>query len=144
MHCNGKGTVHQVTKEGSFNREDFEAFLLEIRELLSIENLDDFVIVMDNASIHHNLNVPEGLFLKYLPPYSPFLNPIESVFSVVKAKLKQCLPEINVGISQPESKKKLLEIVWKTVFQAQNFANFYRHCSSFLTRCLLKDDILGD
>ena len=78
-----EGTIHHASKEGSFNRED--SFLLELCELLSVENLMNYVVIMDNATILHKLSVPEGLSLKYLPPYSPFLNPIEAVLSMVNA-----------------------------------------------------------
>jgi transposase len=48
---------------------------------------------MDNASIHHSHKVAElissvGALLIYLLPYSPDLNPIEEVFSSIKAYLK--------------------------------------------------------
>ena len=44
---------------------------------------------MDNASIHHTEEVTGllqsiGVLVKFLPPYSPDLNPIEEVFSKVK------------------------------------------------------------
>jgi len=48
------------------------------------------VLVMDNARIHHGPQIPElcaqfGVRIKYLPPYSPDLNPIEEAFSKIKA-----------------------------------------------------------
>ena len=52
------------------------------------------VIVLDNAKIHHggrlaSLCDAANVLLIYLPPYSPDLNPIEKVFSVLKSKLKR-------------------------------------------------------
>ena len=43
------------------------------------------VVIMDNASIHHVEEVVStiegiGSIVKFLPPYSPDLNPIEEVF----------------------------------------------------------------
>ena len=51
------------------------------------------VVVTDNASIHHLDKIAQmiagvGALLRFLPPYSPELNPIEHVFSKVKAFLK--------------------------------------------------------
>lgn len=48
------------------------------------------VIVMDNASIYHVEGVlqhvlQKGTLLHFLPPYSPDLNPVENIFSKVKA-----------------------------------------------------------
>ena len=51
------------------------------------------IVVMDNAAIHHVREVADlfrgvGVFVKFLPPYSPDLNPIEEVFSKVKYHIK--------------------------------------------------------
>ena len=48
---------------------------------------------MDNATIHHDPRVKElieaaGARLIYLPPYSPFLNPIELCFREYKTFLR--------------------------------------------------------
>ena len=52
------------------------------------------VVIMDNASIHKVAGVREaieavGAKLVYLPPYSPDLNPIELVWSLLKQHLKK-------------------------------------------------------
>ena len=52
------------------------------------------VVVLDNASVHRNRKIKElrkiwedrGLFLFYLPPYSPELNPAEILWRVLKCK----------------------------------------------------------
>ena len=51
------------------------------------------IVVMVNASVHHYKEVADiitgfGSFVHFLPPYSPELNPIENVFSKVKAFLR--------------------------------------------------------
>lgn len=50
------------------------------------------VVVLDNASIHHVDRVIEtiqsvGAIVRFLPPYSPDMNPIEEVFAEVKQHL---------------------------------------------------------
>ncbi len=52
------------------------------------------VVIMDNASIHHvdaiqHLIEGAGTRLIFLPPYSPDLNPVEGVFSLVKSMMKE-------------------------------------------------------
>uniref|UniRef100_A0A1X7UEI5 Tc1-like transposase DDE domain-containing protein n=1 Tax=Amphimedon queenslandica TaxID=400682 RepID=A0A1X7UEI5_AMPQE len=52
------------------------------------------IVIIDNASIHHVDEVIDkiestGAIVKFLPPYSPDLNPIEEAFSKVKANLKK-------------------------------------------------------
>ena len=61
------------------------------------------VVVMDNLSSHKRSEVriaieAAGAELRYLPPYSPDLNPIEKAFSKLKSKLraarKRTIPEL--------------------------------------------------
>jgi transposase len=52
------------------------------------------VLVLDNASIHHNQALKElceehGVRLEFLSPYSPDKNPIDLTFSDLKAWLKK-------------------------------------------------------
>jgi hypothetical protein len=52
------------------------------------------ILVMDNTPVHHGGCIPElcnnaGVLLVYLSPYSPDMNPIEKVFSVLKSRLKR-------------------------------------------------------
>ncbi|WP_336594221.1 transposase [Bacteroides acidifaciens] len=54
----------------------------------------DTFIVLDNASVHRNKKIRElrelwekrGLFLFYLPPYSPHLNLAETLWRIMKTK----------------------------------------------------------
>lgn len=51
------------------------------------------MVVLDNASIHHIKPVIEtihsiGAIVRFLPPYSPDMNPIENVFGEVKQYLQ--------------------------------------------------------
>ena len=61
------------------------------------------VLVMDNCSIHHSEGVKllcaeENVKLEFLPPYSPWLNPIEKTFSVLKSWLKAHEDEMEANI----------------------------------------------
>ncbi len=52
------------------------------------------VVIMDNLSSHKRASARElievaGATLRFLPPYSPNLNPIEKVFSKLKAMLRK-------------------------------------------------------
>jgi transposase len=51
------------------------------------------IIILDKATVHHGGRLMDicdtaGVLLLYLPPYSPDLNPIEKVFSVLKSQAK--------------------------------------------------------
>ena len=78
---------------------DGNVFLYFVRKQLLpiIKPFDGYnsksVVVMDNAAIHHVDSVVAcinsvGALVRFLPPYSPDKNPIESVFSEVKQYLQ--------------------------------------------------------
>ena len=82
--------------EGSVNGDTFLHFVHTM--LLPILNSFDghsknSVVIMDNASIYHTDSVVRtidatGALIRFLPPYSPDMNPIENVFSEVKHYLE--------------------------------------------------------
>jgi transposase len=80
-----------LAMEGPTTRDVFEAYL----ERVLIPALKPGqVVVMDNLSSHKGSRVREliegrGCELKYLPPYSPDLNPIEEAFSKIKRILRR-------------------------------------------------------
>lgn len=52
------------------------------------------IVVMDNARFHKSLKTQELItaarcVLRFLPPYSPDLNPIEPVWAIVKARIRR-------------------------------------------------------
>ena len=68
---------------GSFNSASFSLFLQALPVPAGT------VVLLDNVAFHHTRKVQEvarakGLELLYVPPYSPWFNPIERCFSVVK------------------------------------------------------------
>lgn len=77
------------------NADDFKLFLTELAPKIPRGS----VLIIDNARIHHAetlgtvfslLHSSLGIDVVYLPPYSPFLNPIEYAFNDLKAQVKQC------------------------------------------------------
>jgi len=73
---------------------DTQAFITYLREVLVPNLRPGQVVFMDNFTIHHNKQVRTliegaGCYLAYLPTYSPDFNPIELVFSKVKAFLRK-------------------------------------------------------
>ncbi len=72
--------------EGYTNKEIFQQYLQEI--LLPVIKKDQ-VIILDNAKFHkgediRRLTEEKGVKLKYLPSYSPDLNPIEKKWAQIK------------------------------------------------------------
>jgi transposase len=73
---------------------DAEVFLVYLQEALSPCLRAGDVLILDNLATHKVQGVQELLRardveLRYLPPYSPDLNPIENAFSKLKAHLRK-------------------------------------------------------
>jgi transposase len=73
---------------------DGEAFLVYVREFLCPTLRPGDMVIADNLPSHKVAGVREaieavGATLCFLPPYSPDLNPIEKLFSKLKALLKK-------------------------------------------------------
>lgn len=78
-----------VTTE-SINADKVVNFL----DAFSLRVLKNTFVVLDNATVHRNHKIRElrpvwekrGLFLFYLPPYSPHLNIAETLWRILKGK----------------------------------------------------------
>jgi transposase len=73
---------------------DGEAFLMYVRQCLCPTLKPGDIVIADNLPSHKVAGVREaieaaGATSRYLPPYSPDLNPIEQFFSKLKALLKK-------------------------------------------------------
>jgi len=94
------GIVHQVSfnslgdKKRGVNAEDFRSFLIDVSGKVQWNS----VFILDNCKIHdaellegtwHLLRQTYGIEHIFLPPYSPFLNPIEYAFNDLKEAVKQ-------------------------------------------------------
>jgi transposase len=77
--------------EGSANMEVFAAY---IGQVLCPELSPGDEVIMDNLCIHKTpavarLITARGATVRYLPPYSPDLNPIEMAFAKLKSHLRR-------------------------------------------------------
>lgn len=77
--------------EGSANMEVFAAYVGQV--LCPDLNAGD-VVILDNLCIHKTATVAKliearGASVRYLPPYSPDLNPIEMAFAKLKSHLRK-------------------------------------------------------
>jgi transposase len=86
------GMVAPMLIEGPVNGELFLAYVE--RCLVPTLKPNDIVVV-DNVATH---KVAAGATLRYLPPYSPDLNPIEMPFSKFKAYLRKLAQRTVPGI----------------------------------------------
>ena len=85
------GIVAPMLIKGAMNGETFVAY---VEQCLAPTLGRGDIVVMDNVPAHKVEGVREaiesvGATLRYLPPYSPDLNPIELSFSALKAFLRK-------------------------------------------------------
>ncbi|CAA9570408.1 MAG: Mobile element protein [uncultured Truepera sp.] len=86
-------TLHFELVEESVKSEHVLAFVDELACNTSGNQLT--VLVLDNARFHTSTSIKEkrpqweekGVFLRYLPPYAPHLNPIEALWKHLKSFL---------------------------------------------------------
>src|SRR5438067_3220387 len=96
------GIVAPMVIKGAMNGE---AFLAYIEQCLvpTLKRRD--IVVIDNVSFHKVAGVEEairasGAELRYLPQYSPELNPIELVFHPLKASLRKAAERTLKGLER--------------------------------------------
>ena len=104
---------------------DGEVFLTYLREVLGPELRPGDLVICDNLASHKVKGVQEaivacGAELRYLPAYSPDLNPIEMAFSKLKALLRQ---------TAARTWDQLLEATAQALntFSPQQCLNFLQH-----------------
>lgn len=85
-----RGPVADLVVEGGVGGDVFVAY---VRQVLVPVLREGHVVVLDNLGAHYRPEVrtlieATGALLVFLPPYSPDLNPIELMFSKVKAAMR--------------------------------------------------------
>lgn len=119
LRCDGL-TAPLVT-DGPMSGAVFLQYVLQ--ELCPTLNPGD-IVIMDNLSSHKVAGVREaieatGAELRYLPPYSPDLNPIEKLFAKFKALLRKAA-------------ERTTESLWNTIgklldsFSGSECINYFR------------------
>lgn len=117
------GFVAPVCVEGAINGRLFLAWVKQhlVRELRAGD-----VVVMDNLSSHKVPGVAEaiegaGAEVRYLPPYSPDLNPIELAFSKFKRALRD---------GARRTQDTLVELCGRVLdlFTETEIRNYFKHC----------------
>ncbi|KAG0436621.1 hypothetical protein DMUE_4127 [Dictyocoela muelleri] len=127
-------------KLSAYNPLSFEFFLIELFDILRAINVENAVFVMDNVSFHKsslitNLVEYTQHSILYLPPYSPFLNPIENLFSQWKDLVRR---------SNCNSESELFDRISGSLNEIGSVQcqNYYLHMLKFLPRCSNKEIIL--
>jgi len=109
--------------DGAVNGDIFEAF---VEHVLLPKLKPGDIVIMDNLSSHKRHRTREliegaGARLEFLPPYSPDLNPIETVFSKIKHLLRSLACRTKHALWQ--SVQGVLDAV-----TSNDAFNCFRHC----------------
>lgn len=124
------GLTAPLVVDGAINGEIFLAYVrLHLVPTLKAND----IVIMDNLSSHKQEGVraaieAAGARLVYLPPYSPDFNPIEQVFSKLKALLRK------FG-------ERTIDALWQRLgllldsFDQHECQNYFRHCGYLSSRC---------
>lgn len=118
-----EGFIAPLTVEGGINGELFRGWVEQ--HLVPVLKVGD-IVVMDNLSSHKVAGIRQaieaaGAELRYLPPYSPDLNPIELAFS----KLKKLLRD---GAERTVDKLWILCGSILDQFTESECRNYFKHC----------------
>lgn len=101
---------------------DGPSFLAYVEQVLAPTLHKGDIVFMDNLRTHKIDGVREavGGSVRYLPAYSPDLNPIEHAFSTLKAALRK---------GAARTVKALLKLIGKLIktFAPEECANYFRH-----------------
>jgi transposase len=103
-----------------------EVFLDWVEKYLCAELRPNDIVILDNLSAHKVDGVVDAIQatkakVRYLPPYSPDLNPIEQLFSKIKAIIR------SAGSRTVETLWSSIENIMNTICPSQ-CTNFIRHC----------------
>lgn len=117
------GFVAPLTIDGAINGATFLAW---VEQHLAPTLRAGDLVVMDNLSSHKVTGVREaiesvGAELRYLPPYSPDLNPIELAFSKFKKRLRD-------GAERTVDKLWTLCGEILSEFTENECRNYFQHC----------------
>ena len=116
------GLTAPLVIDGAMNGETFRAY---VEQVLAPTLCTGDIVIMDNLGSHKLAGIREaiearGASVRYLPPYSPDLNPIEQFFAKLKALLRKAAA-------------RSVEALWAVIgallpaFSPAECANYFAH-----------------
>ncbi len=144
------GVLTHIPHLGPYNTQHLLTFLDTLYRDIIPENergltgdhLNKHVVVCDNVRFHHAdvvrqwFAAHDRMLVEYLPPYSPFLNPIEDFFSSWRWKVYDRHPHTQMALLVA------MDAACDDI-TAESCRGWIRH-SRYFPRCIARDDIRCD
>lgn len=134
------GIVTYEYADGAFNQHLFLNYLDKLKQDFATHNISEPIIIMDNVAFHKTGIIKtfaeeNNIRLEYLPPYSPFLNPIENMFSKWK--------EI-VGRAKPQNETELMQAIkdGANLITKEDCDGYYRNMLRYVRKCCNGEEII--
>ncbi|XP_025018435.1 uncharacterized protein LOC112539884 [Tetranychus urticae] len=136
---NNKSLFLYEVKEHGYDTISFVDFLKQLVDFFDSEQVNGAYVIMDNVRFHHRGEVKEliegkGHNLIFLPPYSPFLNPIENLFNQFKHHIKRQKPTTCDDVFAAANAAS-------QVITEQHCNNYFSHMMKYLGRCINMETI---
>jgi len=134
------GLLFYQVLEGTCTAVAFSHFIDELavrRDAAQMGN--NTTLIMDNLSAHKTVLVRElmelrGFQCRYLPAYSPFHNPIESMFAQWKNLIRSL---------EPENEEELMHGIANFQLSQEQAYNYVSHAHNNAIRCIAGQDMLN-
>jgi len=134
------GIVAFEIKDGAFEGTSFIHFLND-KLLEHFQANPHDILIMDNCRFHHRKDVLEflnqnSILFRFLPPYSPQLNPIEEYFSHFKSVLQGIHP---LPTDRGELKNRISNALRNETIDCNGW---FAHMRSYVEKALAKHDFV--
>lgn len=131
-------TIHGNNGDGGGTKgSHYQEFVLQLLDEMDKHDMKGYNLVMDNTPIHkagvlQEIVEERGYKCVYLPPYSPFLNPIEECWSKIKTAYCNDVHDENDSVS-----KRVYDAACKVT--KEDLIGWIQHSLTFFPRCLAKE-----
>lgn len=156
------GVILHERRSGAFTAEDFKGFIVKLIQHCEDQlKMKKVMLVFDNCRIHHAADldaipqIASGDFAyKFLPPYSPNLNPIENVFGMIKMHYQHLIDTEYSDLlvetynapfgTQMQSRQELLDAAFAraiSMVSNDDVAHSFSHLREYFEKVLNHEDI---
>lgn len=126
--------IYSKIVEGPFNSNLLVDFFRECNQNSIV--FDNKIVLMDNVRFHKTVEVRNflnqaGIEFDFVPPYSPQLNPIEEVFSVLKSRYYNLRP---FAVDNTSIIRYINDVITGMNNSDLNINSFYNHMRDYLDK----------